>query len=172
MSLVCRLLGYLPFKIIKNWHLIIHRCSLFPYLNFYIIYTTQFLWFWQPHAFQKVFISTINKYKEWPREHFYTDASLRGATNSTSKLYQVSSSQLAFQRGFMGERWRIFKVQAHWYRTLFIYNLKGKECMQPVVANTFNMTNTFFFSFNFLYWVVCNLAADPVCASLVTVTKK
>ncbi|EGV92906.1 hypothetical protein I79_003932 [Cricetulus griseus] len=35
---------------------------------------------------------------------FYTDESLTGATNSTSKLYQVSSSQFAFLRGFMGER--------------------------------------------------------------------
>lgn len=82
---------------------------------------------------------------------FYTDESLTGATNSTSKLYQVSSSQFAFLRDFMGERWRICKVQAHWYRTLFIYNLKVKESKQPVVANTFNMTNTFFF-ISFTEW--------------------
>lgn len=45
---------------------------------------------------------------------------------------------------------------------------KGKESKQPFVANTFQHDKYIFY---FLYWVVCDLAADPVCASLVTDTK-
>lgn len=36
------------------------------------------------------------------------------------------------------------------------------------MANTFQHDK---YIFNFLYWVVCDVAADPVCASLVTDTK-
>lgn len=45
---------------------------------------------------------------------------------------------------------------------------KKKESKQPSEANTFQLDKYIFY---LLYWVVCDLAADPVCASLVTDTK-
>lgn len=54
MSLVCRLLGYLPFQIIKNDTSLFTDAHYFPIFIF-TLYTTQFLWYRQPHALQKYF---------------------------------------------------------------------------------------------------------------------
>ena len=73
MSLVCRLLGYLPFKIIKNDTSLFTDAHYFPTLIF-TLYTTQFLWYWQPHAFQKYFLHNT-RVQTVTTGTFYTDAS-------------------------------------------------------------------------------------------------